>query len=135
MKRTIISSLLCVVLVIAALASSCSSGVSQEQYDKLNQEAVSLRARNSKATLYMVFLDRLMYQVFKGENLPTREEFSTQTDWYNSLDTVASALDDSQLISLLAELKKDPQAHYFEVANYVIGKTGETLAPAETPTP
>jgi hypothetical protein len=126
MKKTIILILLSISLVFTTTVSACSSGISKEQYDKVSQEAASLREKKAEAALYALFLDLLMYQIYKQENISTRFEFSTYGEWIQAMSNMATTINDVQLISLLDKMKKDPSS-FIQVANYVISHIETTL--------
>lgn len=126
MKKTILLMLLCISLLFTAAASSCSSGISKEQYDKLNQEAALLREKKAEAGLYVLFLDLLMYPLFKQANIPTRYTFDNDEQWAQALSAMARSLQDDQLTGMLARLQKG-QASVVDVVNYVIRHTENSL--------
>ena len=126
MKRAFLIVLVVISLIFAATASSCSSGISKEQYDKLNEEVNTLRGKKAEAAYYVLFLDILMYQFYKQANVPTRYQFASYDEWTQSLTRTASSINDTKLTALLNKMLKDPTA-IMELSSYVIDHIGTTL--------
>lgn len=126
MKRAFLIILVVISLIFAATAFSCSSGISKEQYDKLNEEVITLRGKKAEAAYYVLFLDILMYQFYKQANVPTRYQFASYDEWTQSLTRTASSINDTKLTALLNKMLKDPTA-IIELSSYVIDHIGTTL--------
>jgi hypothetical protein len=131
MRKTILPVLLSLSLLFTAFASSCSSGVDKNQYDRAVQELNVLREKKAKAQLYALFLDLLMSQFYKLANLPSRYQFSTIDEWSKALDTMAANMADAKITSLLNKMKTKPADEQFlvllELENYVIDQIATTL--------
>ncbi len=126
MKKAFLIVIAVILLIVTTTATSCSSGISKEQYDALYVEASALRAKKTEASYYATFLDILMYQFYKQANVPTRYQFTSYDDWTQSLVRSASSINDPKLTALLNKMIKDPNS-FFELASYVIDHIGTTL--------
>ena len=126
MKKLFLVVFIAISLVFTSAVSSCSSGVSQQQYDELYDEVNTLRGEKAEATMYVFFLDTLMYQFYKLNNIPTNYEFASYDEWLQSLTRTADSMKDPKLTSLLDKVKKDPNG-FMELANYVITHISTTL--------
>ena len=126
MKKRILIVLLCTSLVFPAFVSSCSSGVTKEQYDKLNQEAASLREQKAEAGTYALFLDLLMYPVFENSNYQSRYNFQSNVEWSTALAAMATTINDDQLNTLMNKVSNN-QAPMSDVLNYVLQHIENTL--------
>lgn len=145
MKKIIL--LFLIVPLIAVSSASCSSGVSQEDYDALLAEKTDLEndiekmntnldeitfkynegmIQRSHGSVYTALLDLLLYPLYDSEGVELRFEINDQYEWINELKYRVSLTKDQQLIDYIDQLEQG-ETNIIVVADYIINHTRETL--------
>jgi len=149
MKKAILAGI--AVTAVVFLLSSCSSGVSQEQYNKatadltaaqtqaqslqtqlqsLQSDKTTLTQKNAAALAYAEFLDALMSPAWQNEGIAARFTYTSRDDYLADLNQRASSIGDSKLTDYLQQIQNGDQSaetKVYELMSYCISKIEDSL--------
>jgi hypothetical protein len=130
------------------LLTSCSTGVSQEQYDKTSNDLATARAqiqslqgnltalqidkesiaqKSAEALAYTEFLDVLMYPSWQDLGVTPRFDFPSELEWFVDLHNRADAMGDTTLSAYIQELQNGNESAMANLLDYPLQRIEEAL--------